>query len=257
MSMLTIAITTGKGGVGKTTLTYNLGHLLAERYRVLVVDCDPQASLTTACNILQPTATLANVITHATPQKEIANCVYKLSNGLHIIPSSLQLQPVETFIANKPLGELVLKRALTSIASNFDYCLLDAPPNLGKLGTSILTASDTVIAPLIPDIISISAIGALLATIDEVKASINENLKIMGVVITQYSEQAKHHQSAVEAIKNADVPVFNTTIGKTIKFAEAMAEHKPLHIYDPKNPRTEELKALVKEIQTWQLKNKN
>lgn len=255
--MLTIAITTGKGGVGKTTLTYNLGHLLAEKYRVLMVDCDPQASLTTACNLLQPSTTLANVITHATPQKEIANSVYQISPNLALIPSSLQLQPIETFIANKTLGELILKRALTAIASNFDYCLLDAPPNLGKLGISILTASDTVIAPLIPDILSISAIGALLTTIDEVKSSVNENLKIMGIVITQFSEQAKHHQAAVEAIKGAGVPVFNTTIGKTIKFAEAMAEHQPLHIFDPKNSRTSEMKALIKEIHQWQIKERN
>lgn len=249
--MITIAVTSGKGGTGKTTLTFNLGYLLSESYKVLMIDSDPQMSLSLACKVDNPPTTLADVINHTSPNKIIQSAILQITDKLHILPSSLRLSGIEAGLGNRTAGDLVLKRALNEIKKDYDYCLIDAPPHLAKLSVNILTASDGVIIPVIPDTLSIQAVGALLSSIDEVQQTLNPELVILGLLINQHSEQSKHHKEALQAIKGAEIPVFEATIGKTIKFAEAMSRGLPLHKYDPQNPRIQELKQIIKEL--WKI----
>lgn len=246
--MITYAITSGKGGTGKTTLTFNLGYLLAEKFRVLMIDSDPQMSLSLACQIDNPSLSLAQVIESNTPERIIDDAIYTLTETLHILPSSLKLSGIEGTLGQRTGADFVLKRALTGIANQYDFCLIDAPPHLAKLSINILVAANKVIIPIIPDTLSIHALGALLKSIEEVQQPmLNPSLKVEGIVINQYSDQSNHHKNAVNAIKETELPIL-ATIGKTVKLAEAMGNSMPLHKQEPNNPRVAELQTLLKNL---------
>lgn len=209
--MKTIAIVNQKGGVAKTTTTFNLATALAaEGNNVLMIDLDPQASLTISTGISPESYGNENVCRLFQRKTKAADYAITVDSTaaltgdrLYIIPSDINLAATEMDIFAKTSREKLLKKALKQIEAHFDYCFIDCPPNLGMLTINALTTADEVIVPTKPEYLSYRGLAALFETINEIKEDedLNPNLKIRGVIITLYQKIIKDQRAMVELLK--------------------------------------------------------
>ena len=209
--MKTFAIVNQKGGVAKTTTTFNLATALAAQgHNVLMVDLDPQASLTISTGISPESYGNENICRLFQRKNKTANYALRVDSTaeatgdrLYLIPSDINLAATEMDIFAKTSREKLLKKALKQIEAHFDYCFIDCPPNLGMLTINALTAADEVIVPTKPEYLSYRGLAALFETINEIKEDedLNPNLKIRGVIITLYQKIIKDQRAMVELLK--------------------------------------------------------
>lgn len=248
--MRTLAIANHKGGVGKTATTVNLGAELARSgRRVLLVDVDPQASLTAACGVDGDTGgNLADTIGAGLP---LADILRELRPGLELAPSSLVLAAAELAIASRPGREMLLRRALAAVAGRYDVALFDCPPGLGLLTVGALVAAQAVLIPTQPQGADLRALRLFLGTVDGIRAELNPGLVILGILPTMYDRRLTHHGAALAAMMGAGLPVLPVTIGRSVRIAEAMAAGVPLAEYDPGNPQAEAYKTLAEAVIAW------
>ena len=199
--MKTFAIVNQKGGVAKTTTTFNLATALAAQgHNVLMVDLDPQASLTISTGISPESYGNENICRLFQRKNKTANYALRVDSTaeatgdrLYLIPSDINLAATEMDIFAKTSREKLLKKALKQVEDHFDYCFIDCPPNLGMLTINALTAADEVIVPTKPEYLSYRGLAALFETIEEIKEDeyLNPDLKIKGVIITLYQKIIK------------------------------------------------------------------
>lgn len=182
-----------KGGVAKTTTTYNIAAVKAlEGKRVLMIDLDPQASLTILCG-MTPGQTQFSTCNLFDGKSDPVDCAYlvkasKLEN-LYIIPSDIDLAETEQNISSKMAREKILKKAIKSFEEYFDYVFIDCPPQLGILTTNALVASDSVIVPSKAEYLSYRGIRALKRTVQNViESDLNPNLVFRGFIITMFEK---------------------------------------------------------------------
>lgn len=248
--MQTITISNHKGGVGKTTTAANLGAgLAAEGVHVLLIDADPQASLTQSLGVHpDETYNLAGVLGDAKPgQIPINQAIREIRENLAIVPATLDLASCEIGLVNRLGRENALKNALIKVR-DYDLIMIDTPPSLGLLTVNALAAADYVIIPTMPAAPDLRGLSLITNTIEDIKQAINERLAIMGVLITQYDARLVHHGEALEVLASWDLPVFETRIGRTIKAAESAGMGRPLIDYQPDNKRAVEYKDLAQEV---------
>ena len=175
-----IAITNQKGGVGKTTTTVNLGVALAkEGKRVLLIDADPQASLTVSMGISKPDdldISLATVLQHIVDDQDydLDMGIIHHNEGVDLLPSNIELSSFEISLVNTMSRELILKNYLYDIKQNYDYILIDCMPSLGMMTVNALSAADSVIIPSQPNFLSVKGLGLLMRTISNVKRNLTE-----------------------------------------------------------------------------------
>ena len=232
--MKVISLLNQKGGVGKTTSTYNLSTALALKgYKTLMIDSDSQASLTlmTANDPLKIKNNLPALYLGTT---KIKKCIYKTTiDNLFILPSSINLSKAEKLAMNEIGRENKIKKALNEIKNDFDYVLIDCPPALSLLTINNLVASDYIIAPCEPNDLSIYALEDLKETIEEIKEKVNYDLKFMGIIVTKYDQRIKIQKEKLRELEN------NETIIGIVKSAAAavkgMEEGKPVVLNDPKS----------------------
>jgi len=248
--MFCVAIANHKGGVGKTATTANLGAELASSgRRVLLVDVDPQASLTAACGVDGDTGgNLADVIRGGLSLPAILR---ELRPGLELAPAALDLAAAELGIASRPGREMLLRRSLAAVAARYDVALLDCPPGLGLLTVGALVAAQAVLIPTQPQGADLRALRLFLGTVDGIRAQLNPGLAILGILPTFYDRRLTHHAAAMAAMTGAGLPVLPVTIGRSVRIAEAMAAGVPLAEYDPGNPQAEAYKQLAEAITSW------
>jgi len=221
----TIAILNQRKGVGKTTTTLSLGMKLAEQgFRVLLVDLDPQASLSAVCGVSESEkGTLASVFGGSLPGKVGLQDILR-----DILPEHCcYLAPADLALAQSELGlifrigrEHVLKAALDTISMEYDVALLDCPPSLGMMTLNALNAADTVLIPVRPELNHLRGICLLGTVIERVKREINPYLSILGVVVTYYNHTLSHHRKAVRAIKAAGLPLLPVGIEESKAVSE-------------------------------------
>lgn len=221
--MRIIAIANHKGGVGKTTSVMNIGAALAQRgKRVLLVDLDAQANLTTSMLGEEPQISIYNAIVN-----DEALPIHHIADNIHLVPSSLDMAGAELEISARMSREYLLKDLLEPVADNYDYVLLDCSPSLGIITLNALTACTDLFIPLTAEALPSKGLTKLLDIVDNVKKRLNRHIRLSGVIITRY-ERSKLSQMVEEMLREKlGSVVFTTKIRKNIAIAEA-----PLYTQD-------------------------
>lgn len=225
-----IAITNQKGGVGKTTTTVNLGVGLNKFYgkKVLLLDADPQSSLTIALGNRNPDAldeTLASAmyaVIEDRPFDATAGILHH-GEGVDLLPSNIELSGMETGLFNVMSREYVLRNYIDSVRKNYDYVLIDCMPSLGMMTINALAAADSVVIPSQPSFLSAKGLDLLLRSISKVKRSINPNLKIDGILLTMVDGRTNNAREIIESLRNTvgqNIRIFDTEIPHSVRAAE-------------------------------------
>lgn len=195
--MRIIALANQKGGVAKTTSTYNLACIKAmQGNKVLMIDLDPQASLTISCGI-EPGEKQYSTSHLFDSKTDPVDCVYSVKSSkqdnLYIIPSDIDLAETETFLFAKTNREKQLKKSLVKLEEYFDYIFIDCPPQLGLLSMNALVAANEVIIPVKTDYLSYRGLRALVTTIETIQSDedLNSELKLDGIIATMYEKNVK------------------------------------------------------------------
>ncbi len=249
--MKKICIFNQKGGVGKTTTNINLcAYLAMEGYRVLTIDIDPQGNTTSGLGLDKRNLELSmyDVLTADVSLKDII-IRSELIPNLSIAPSTMELAGAEVEMTNKNGRETILLEKIKEIEGDFDFVFIDCPPSLGVLTINALTTVDSVLIPIQCEFYALEGVGQLMNTIQLVKKSLNKRINIEGVLMTMYDFRTNLSNEVYdEAKKFFNDKVYNTTIARNIRLAEAPSFGLPIMLYDEKCKGADAYKAFAKEF---------
>jgi chromosome partitioning protein len=228
------AIVNQKGGVGKTTTTFNLGVALQRLgRRVLLVDLDPQAALSVSAGI--PIAHLTASIYQALLDEHVdpVGLIHQSPSGVDVLPATIDLAAAEIELVNVTLRELVLKDVLTKLRPRYDHILIDCPPSLGLLTVNALAAADRVIIPLQCEFLATRGLTLLIKTLNKIQARLNRDLKVAGILPTIFDGRTAHANEVLNELRaNFPGQVFDVIIKQTVRLKESPAAGLSILDYD-------------------------
>ena len=251
-----IAIANNKGGTGKTTTAVNLGAALAENhFSILEVDLDPQGSLSInlGVDIDQLSQTIYDVLLNPESIQIKSVIISGLSSpepakDLDLVPANIDLSGATVELMNEISREAILKRTLLSVKEDYDFILIDCPPNLGLLTLNALTAADLVIVPVQTEYLAMRSIKELMNIINKVKERTNPELS-MRLLCTMFDKRTVHGRDVIEELREVfGHQVFDTVITRTIKFADASVAAEPILTYANLSEAAEQYRSLAKEV---------
>jgi chromosome partitioning protein len=252
-----ITVANQKGGVGKTTTAVSLGAELSDRFRVLLIDLDPQANATSSLGLSDPTRERStyDVLLGNTP---LADAIVRTDiDGLDLAPADRVLAGAQIELVDVPNRERRLERAIAPLPTasdaegigGYDLILIDTPPSLGLLTINALVASDGVIVPVQCEYLSLRGLVQLENTLSMIRENLNPHVRIIGILPTMFDGRTLHSKEAVEILtENFGPLVFNTRIRKTVRYAEAPVKGSSVLKYDPRGPAADAYRDLAKEV---------
>lgn len=243
-----IAVLNQKGGVGKTTTTINLGAYLAKAgHSVLIADLDPQGNSTSGLGLNKQAldATLYDVLFS---RADANKTTQKINSKLFILPANADLAGAEVELVNIPARELQLKNALLNL--NYDYILIDCPPSLGLLTINALSAADRVLIPVQAEYYALEGLSQLLNVVQQVRASLNPGLDILGVLITLYDSRNSLSEQVKKELENYfGAKLFSTIVPRNVRLAEAPSFGRTIIEHDKWSKGARAYKSLAKEVE--------
>ncbi len=251
------AIVNQKGGTGKTCSTENLGVGLAvEGKKVLLIDLDPQASLTISLGYPRPDElhpTISTMMERVLNEQPIGNKEGILTHpeGVDLMPASIELAGTEMSLTNVISREKILKQYIDTVNKQYDHILIDCSPSLGMLTVNALGAADNCLIPVQAQYLSAKGLEQLLGTIAKVKRQINPKLKIEGILLTMVdgrTNDAKMISDLIRETYGSKIRVFDTDIPHSVRAAEISAEGKSIFAHDPGGKVAAAYKNLTKEV---------
>ncbi len=245
-----IALFNQAGGVGKSSVTMNLGYSLVQRdRRVLLVDLDPQSSLTLFMG-LEPSELKRTIYESLLEDKPLA--IHADVYGMDLVPANIRLSGAELELVTADMRDTRLKDALQPVQKNYDFVLIDCPPSLGILSYISLVAANYVLVPIQTQYKAFCGTEMLLSTVARVRSRANRTLKIAGFVPTMYTARNSQDVRALEAIQQqmAEFGKIFAPIVRATAFADAAEAHQPLALYSPRHPSLEILDTIATHLTT-------